>query len=359
LAGVKLPQDNFDAVQESMLELKRLADTAGAEVLDMVIQSRSNIDSKFFLGKGKIEEIRGLRDEMPYDLVIFNHELSPGQVRNIEEVIEVRVITRTELILDIFAIHARSRASKLQVELAQMKFQLPRLAGHYQNLSRLEGRIGTRGPGEQKLEMDRRLLRKRIYFIETKLKEIDREKETQRKHRMGEVKVAIVGYTNSGKSTLLNRLSRSDVLTEDKLFSTLDTTTRRIWLSEGHYALLTDTVGFIRDIPVGLIESFKSTLADTRYADMLLYLIDASSPVRELQMKSVEETLREIGSADKPRLVCFNKIDLLTREELLDLRLGYPEAVFISAKENDQIEALKDKLREFVEKNFSAETKEK
>jgi GTP-binding protein HflX len=345
LVGLKLPQDNFNDIQESMLELKRLADTAGAEVVDILIQAKSAIDARFYIGKGKIDEIRDFYADEPVDLVVFNHELSPAQVRNIEKVLERRVITRTELILDIFAIHARSRAARLQVELAQMKYQLPRLVGHYENLSRTDGGIGLRGPGEQKLEVDRRRLRKRIHFIETKLEEIEREKETQRKKRMGEFKVSIIGYTNSGKSTLLNNLSKAEVLAEDKLFSTLDTTTRRVWLGDGTIALLSDTVGFIRDIPVGLIESFKSTLADARYADMLLHVVDVSDPAFGEHIKSVHQTLKEIGADNKPALLCMNKIDLVPREILLDIRLKYPEAIFISAKAGLHTDDLKSRLK--------------
>ncbi|NPV01733.1 MAG: GTPase HflX [Brevinematales bacterium] len=348
LVGLKLPQDNFNDIQESMLELKRLADTAGAEVVDILIQAKSAIDGRFYIGKGKIEEIREFYADEKVDLVVFNHELSPAQVRNIEKELECRVLTRTELILDIFAIHARTRAAKMQVELAQLKYQLPRLVGHYQNLSRTDGGIGLRGPGEQKLEVDRRILRKKIHIIETKLIEIEREKDTQRKKRMGEFKVSIIGYTNSGKSTLLNKISKSDVLAEDKLFSTLDTTTRRVWLGDGSIALMSDTVGFIRDIPVGLIESFKSTLADARYADMLLHVADVSDPALAEHIRSVNQTLKEIGADHKPTLLCLNKIDLLPREILVDIRLRYPGAIFVSAKEGQYTGDLKNKLIEMM-----------
>ena len=276
LVGVLLPFDSSSGLNESLDELKELARTAGAFVTDTIIQRKKEIDPKYFIGKGKVSQIKSNYPEK--SLVIFNHELSPTQIRNLEKVLELKVITRTELILDIFALHARSNLSKLQVELAQLSYELPRVMGKGLLLSRLGGGIGTRGPGEQQLELDRRLIQRKIFVIKKKLESFDKGRKEQRKSRSdGKFKIAIIGYTNSGKSTLLRRLTKADVLIEDKLFATLDTTTRKLWLGiidgKPAQAVITDTVGFIRDIPHGLIESFKSTLEDTTGADLLLHVI--------------------------------------------------------------------------------------
>lgn len=353
LVGVKFPQDDFTDIEESMIELKDLAKTAGAKVIDIVVQNREKPDYKYFIGKGKITEIDlayiGKGDE-DVNLVIFNHELSPTQIRNVEQALEVRVITRTELILDIFAIHARTKTAKLQVELAQVQYQLPRITGQGVHMSRLEGRIGLRGPGEQKLEYDRRYLRERAHLIRQKLKQIEKAKATQRKQRMSEFKVAVIGYTNSGKSTLLNRLVKAGVLSENKLFATLDTTTRRLWLGDDVKIVITDTVGFIRDIPHSLIESFKSTFEDTLNADLLLHVVDITSESYQHKIKVVNETLLEMGGDKIPVLLCFNKIDAVDAARKLQVRMIYPQSMFISARENVNIEELKEAVKERVRK---------
>ena len=358
LTAVRFPEtDPGDAVS-SLEELVELAETAGAKVLDSLIQNRKVPDTKYFVGKGKVEEIKSFyRDEEKPDVVVFNHELAPTQIRNLEKELACKVITRTELILDIFALHARTKTSKLQVELAQLQYELPRITGKGVEMSRLGGGIGTRGPGEQQLELDRRLIQKKIHVIRGKLKEIDRERAVQRKNRgEREFKVGIIGYTNAGKSTLLNRLTKSDALAEDKLFATLDTTTRKLWLGNREdgtpvNAVITDTVGFIRDIPHGLIESFRSTLADTVEADLLLHVLDISSKDFLSKKAVVEQTLDEIGAPDVPLVLCFNKTDRLRDEELLDRRLEYPGAFFLSALNGDGLDALKKRIRETCDRS--------
>lgn len=353
LIAVRFPDRPLEDAELSLAELGELAETAGARVLDSLIQNRREPDTKYFIGKGKVEEIRSFyHDADKPDVVIFNHELTPTQARNLETELGCKVITRTELILDIFALHARTKTAKLQVELAQLQYELPRITGKGTEMSRLGGGIGTRGPGEQQLELDRRLIQKKIHVIREKMKEIESENEVRRKNRgQREFKIGVIGYTNAGKSTLLNRLTRSEVLAEDKLFATLDTTTRRLWLGNGEdgkpqYAVLTDTVGFIRDIPHGLVESFRSTLADTVNSDLLLHVLDISSRDHEEKKNVVDSTLQEIGASGIPVLLCLNKIDRISEEELLEKRMLYPEAVFISAAEGLHLEPLKKMIRE-------------
>jgi len=348
LIGILQPSDSLMALKESLEELKELSETAGAFILDSIIQRRKEIDPKYFIGKGKVKQIKSIYRGIT--LLIFNHELSPTQIRNLEKALDLKVITRTELILDIFAMHARSNLSRLQVELAQLLYELPRITGKGISLSRLGGGIGTRGPGEQQLELDRRLIKKKILIIKKKLELFDRGRKEQRKSRMGaEFKIAIIGYTNSGKSTLLRRLTKAAVLVENKLFATLDTTTRRLWLGINNgrpaRAVITDTVGFIRDIPHGLIESFRSTLQDTIGADLLIHLIDLSSNGFNEKKEIVNNTLEEIGASAIPVVVCYNKIDVLPPEKLLEYRLKYPDSMYISAEKNLFIDILIEKIK--------------
>lgn len=355
LIAVKFPQDPPERVALALEELQELAETAGAEVVDALVQPRRDIDPKFYIGKGRVSEIREFyRDDgggHGVDVVIMNEELSPTQARNLEKELGKKVVTRTELILDIFAIHARSRTAKLQVELAQLQYELPRMTGKGVEMSRLGGGIGTRGPGEQQLELDRRVVQKKIHLIRKKLEQIGVDREIQRRNRNErEFKAALIGYTNSGKSTLLNRLTRSDVLVEDKLFATLDTTTRRLWLGQDELSgkpwqvVLTDTVGFIQDIPHGLIESFRSTFADTASADILIHVLDSSSRDRDIKKGVVEQTLQEIGASGVPVLLCFNKTDLVPEDRLMDVRLENPDALFISARDGVNLDCLKRKI---------------
>ncbi len=354
LIGVRFPDEPLFQIMESLDELKELSETAGAAVLDTVIQNRKEIDPKYFIGKGKVLELKSGYSNKDVSVLIFNNELSPTQIRNLENELKLKVITRTELILDIFALHARTNISKLQVELAQAVYELPRITGKGTMLSRLGGGIGTRGPGEQQLEFDRRILQRKIYIIKKKLLLISRGKQEQRKKRQSdEFKIAIIGYTNSGKSTLLRRLTKADVLIENKLFATLDTTTRKLWMgnedgkSKPSHAVITDTVGFIRELPHGLIESFKSTLEDTVGADLLIHVIDISKKSFIQKQEIVRNTLYEIGASSIPVLNCYNKIDLIPPENLLDYRLQYPSDIFISAANNLNIDILYNKIRQY------------
>lgn len=352
LIAVKMPHDRLDTVQDSLDELKELSVTAGATVADTIIQQRKEIDSKYYIGKGKVDEVlQHYKKIHPIELVIMNHELSPTQIRNLEQAWGMKVITRTELILDIFAIHARSSSAKLQVEMAQLIYQYSRMTGKGASLSRLGGGIGTRGPGEQQLEMDRRVIQRKLHLIKKKLEIISHEREEQRKRRVEtQKKVAIVGYTNSGKSTLLKRLTKAEVLIEDKLFATLDTTTRKLWIGDVPEKplniVITDTVGFIQDIPHGLIESFQSTLEDIHQADLLLHVMDISSKNWKKKKTVVEDTILEIGAQGIPSLLCFNKTDLFTPEELLHRKLEFPEAIYLSALDNTGIDWLKKRIAE-------------
>lgn len=296
---------------DTLEELAELAKTAGAVVLNKVYTRKRAIDNATYIGSGKAEELALLRSELEADLFIFDDELSAIQLRSLEEILGARVIDRTTLILDIFAARATSREGKLQVELAQMRYRLPRLLGQGQVLSRLGGGIGTRGPGEKKLEIDRRRIRRRIYELETELSEIEKQRELRRESRKANriPLVALVGYTNAGKSTLLNRLTNSEVLAEDMLFATLDPVVRQITLPGGTEALISDTVGFINKLPHDLVKAFKSTLEEVSSADLILHIIDFSSPYHEKQMQVVDEVLSSLNAADIPSIRVFNKID--------------------------------------------------
>jgi GTP-binding protein HflX len=315
--------------EESMEELKELTLTAGVEVIGVVTQKRDTIHKAHYIGKGKLEELKFFVENQEADLIIVNDELTGTQIKNMEDFLNVKVIDRTNLILDIFAKRARSKEGMLQVELAQLKYRLPRLVGMGGQLSRLGGGIGTRGPGETKLEADRRHIQNRIKAIEKKLEEIKRHRDLQRSRRKkNQVPVvAIVGYTNAGKSTLLNALTKAEVYVEDKLFATLDPTARRLILPSGREVILIDTVGFIRKLPHDLVEAFKSTLEEVKYADLLLHVIDVTSPDMEEKIKVVERVLSDLGAINIPKINVFNKIDLL--EVVLK---GNEREVYISAK---------------------------
>ncbi|ADL69089.1 GTP-binding protein [Thermoanaerobacterium thermosaccharolyticum] len=321
---------NDDDDSESMEELKELAKTAGADVVGIMTQVRTNIDRNSYIGKGKLIELKQFVDNMDIDLVIINDELSGSQLKNIEETINRKVIDRTSLILDIFAGRAKSSEGILQVELAQLKYRLPRLQGLGNDLSRLGGGIGTRGPGETKLETDRRYIRERIKTIERKLEDLKRHRELLReRRRKNEVPVvAIVGYTNAGKSTLMNALTDSSVYVEDKLFATLDPTARKLDLPSGREAILIDTVGFIRKLPHDLVEAFKSTLEESKYADVLLHVIDITSKDIKHKIEVVENVLRDLEAIDKPIIKVYNKSDLLEQ-----MPVNKDNEIYISAKE--------------------------
>lgn len=302
----------------SLQELVQLAETAGVEVLDVITQNREVLDSKWFIGKGKVEELRMAIDGLGATTAIFDQELSGAQVRNLEESLDVKIIDRTQLILDIFAQRAKTREGIVQVKLAQLTYLLPRLSGHGKNLSRLGAGIGTRGPGESKLETDRRHIRDRISDLKRQLDEMTRHRSLHRERRKksGAVQVALVGYTNAGKSTLLNRLTAADVYIEDQLFATLDPTSRALELPSGKEVVLTDTVGFIQNLPHDLVAAFRATLEEANEADLILHVVDSSSPMRDEQMAVVHSILQDLGAADKPQIVLFNKKDACEPEQL-------------------------------------------
>jgi len=304
-------------LEGSVQELGQLAATAGAEVVGTMIQRLAAPTPSHYMGKGKLDELLSLKGELSYDLVIFDHELSPAQQRNLEQVLGVKVIDRTALILDIFARRARTHEGRLQVELAQQEYLLPRLAGRWPHLERLGGGIGTRGPGETQLETDRRIIRRRIQHLKADIEAMRKHRALYRRRRseQGIPVVALIGYTNAGKSTLLNSLSDADVLVEDKLFATLDPTTRRLHLPNGREALLTDTVGFIRKLPPTLVAAFRATLEELAEASLLLHIVDISSDTAAEQCHTVEQLLDELDLAGKPRLIALNKIDVLASGE--------------------------------------------
>lgn len=347
LVGVQTYQS--DDTLESLDELEELAATAGAATVAKVVQNREAVHPGTYIGKGKIEEIRELLTALDANGVICDDELSPAQMNNLEQELECKVLDRTMVILDIFAGRARTREGKIQVELAQLRYRASRLVGLRASLSRLGGGIGTRGPGEKKLEMDRRLIRERISQLKEELEQVKRHRELIRGRRdRQQTKVAaIVGYTNAGKSTLLNRLTDADVLSEDKLFATLDPTTRALELPGGQQILLTDTVGFIRKLPHHLIEAFKSTLEEARYADILIHVVDASNPQMEQQMKVVYDTLRQLEVENKKIITLFNKQDLVeSQEQLRDFKADY--VLKTSVKMGSGLEELKELLEEIL-----------
>jgi len=308
LVGLITREQPEEKLNEYMDELQFLAYTAGAKVGQRFTQKLEKPDSKFFVGSGKLNEIKAYAGEFEVDTVIFDDELTPSQLKNIEKILDKKIIDRTQLILDIFAQRAQTSYARTQVELAQYEYLLPRLTRMWTHLERQRGGIGMRGPGETEIETDRRIIRDRITLLKEKLKSIDKQMATQRKNRGALVRVALVGYTNVGKSTLMNVLSKSDVFAENKLFATLDTTVRKVVIGNLPF-LLTDTVGFIRKLPTQLIESFKSTLDEVREADLLVHVIDISHPGFEDHIHSVNQILDEINSKDKPTILVFNKID--------------------------------------------------
>jgi GTP-binding protein HflX len=342
LVGVAVA-GSIEDTERSLEELRRLAETAGAEVLDATLQRRPRPDAGTFVGKGKALELAGMVKTLDADTVIMDDELSPGQLRRLEELFDAKVIDRTAVILDIFAQHATSREGKTQVELAQLNYLLPRLRGWGENLSRQAGGIGARrGPGETKMEVDRRRIRRRITKLHRDLAEIAQTRDVKRRgrERAGVPAVALAGYTNAGKSTLLNRLSGAGVLVEDKLFSTVDPTTRRLELPDGRSATLTDTVGFIAKLPHDLVEAFKSTLEEVGHADLVVHLVDASQPDPTGQIEAVRKVLAEVGAADVPELLVLNKADLI--DDLTRARLGrqFPGTPQISAVTGEEINRL-------------------
>lgn len=373
LIGLIYKEQTEERVNEYLTELAFLAETAGAIAVKNFIQKLPHPDSRTFLGKGKLEEIRQYVLAHGINLAIFDDELTGSQISNIEDALKIKVIDRSDLILDIFARRAKTAQAKVQVELAQYQYLLPRLKGMWKHLERLGGGIGTRGPGETEIETDRRIVKDKISLLRKRLGEIDKQAATQRQERGTYIRVALVGYTNVGKSTIMNMLSKSDVFAENKLFATLDTTTRKIVYEQTPF-LLSDTVGFIRKLPHHLVESFKSTLDEVREADCLLHVVDISHPAYEDQMAVVGKTLHEINAYDKPIITVFNKMDLFeqknfdpwleedVKQELLgQLRKRWEEetqgsVVFISALERRNVEQLRtfilNKVKQLYEERY-------
>lgn len=348
---VILPDDLIEL--DPLEELTGLAETAGALVMAGMVQRREKPDTTTYMGKGKVEELKQLVEFHAADVVIFDNDLSPAQNRNLENEIKVKVLDRTELILDIFATHAQTYESRLAVELAQLEYALPRLKRMWTHLSRLKMGVGMRGPGEKQLETDRRLVEKRIHDLKLELKKVEDRKERQVASRVGTMTVSLVGYTNAGKSTLMNSLTDANVLAEDKLFATLDTRTRRWSLPKWGPVLLSDTVGFIRDLPHSLIASFKATLEETRQADLLLHVADASNPKVIDQIHAVYAVLEEIGIEEKDTLLVLNKVDQATDDSRLgSLRSRYPNAVLVSAKTKDGFERLHEVVSDALSRSF-------
>ena len=348
LVGIEYKNALDDTSAESSLaELARLADTAGATVVATTTQRLDAPNPRTFVGSGKAEEIADMCRSLAADVVIFDEELTPSQQSNLEKVVpkDVKVIDRTALILDIFALHATTKEGRLQVRLAQNQYLYPRLRGMWAHLAsnRMGGGVGSRfGEGESQLEVDRRMVRKRITSIRRELAQVSKMRSTQRaaRYASGIYKVAEAGYTNAGKSSLINRLAGAEVLSYDKLFATLDSTTRKLVLPEGREVTLTDTVGFIQKLPTTLVEAFNSTLDEIRGADLILHVVDASSPERERQMAAVDETLEQIGAHEIPRILVFNKCDLVDGAERVALAARYPDAVIVSAQTGEGSEDL-------------------
>lgn len=346
LVGVETGKDRME---ESLTELEELLETAGGETVGRVIQNLESINKATYVGKGKVDEIRELAEKLGADGIVCDDELSPAQLSNLKDELDMKVLDRTLVILDIFAAHAQTSEGKLQVELAQLKYRSSRLTGLGKNLSRLGGGIGTRGPGESKLESDRRAIRERVSQLRSEIEKVESSRETLRKHRMsdGIPVIAIVGYTNAGKSTFLNKITDAGILAEDKLFATLDPTTRNLKIPDGEEVLFTDTVGFISKLPHNLVDAFKSTLEEAKYADLILHVADASNPEVDEQMKVVYRTLEELKVTGKPVITFLNKQDKLEEERIIK-DINADAVVKGSAKTGEGIDELLSKITEIL-----------
>lgn len=356
LVGVMLPDSQVDP-RDPLGELAALARTAGARVVDRMLQRRQQIDPSYFIGKGKVEELRERVGRHAADVIIFNDDLSPAQLRDIEEATGCKVVDRSELILDIFATRAKTHQARLQVELAQLEYTAPRLRGMWSHLERIAGAggatgagvvggIGTRGPGERQIEIDRRIVRRRVTALRRELGAIDRRRLREVRSRAEQLTICLVGYTNAGKSTLMRALTGAETLIEDKLFATLDTKTRKWDLGAGQVALLSDTVGFVHDLPHHLVASFRATLEEVIHARLLVHVVDVSSPMVDLQMASVNRVLEELGCADKPTLVALNKIDLALDRSIVQIaERRAAEAIHVSARTGEGLEQVTEWAR--------------
>ena len=353
LVGVVLPGQSRWDVDDSLDELELLADTAGAHVTDRLTQALARVSPSTYIGSGKVRELKQLVAARGTDLVIFDDDLSPVQLRNLEKDIGCKLVDRSALILDIFAGRARTAIAKTQVELAQLDYLRTRLTRQWTHLSRQKGGIGTKGPGETQIETDRRLIGARIATLRERLQRIDRQRTTQRKGREQHTRVSLVGYTNAGKSTFMNALADTTVLAEDRLFATLDATTRLVPLAPNKQVLLSDTVGFIRKLPHNLIESFKSTLDEVRESDVLVHVVDVTHPRYEDHIRVVHETLKELEAHEKPTLVVFNKVDALEEHgALATLRAEHPDAAFVSALRGIGLDDFRARLLDLIESDF-------
>lgn len=355
LVGLYGPSTTRFLAEEYLEELEMLVDTAGGITIQKELQNRSNPDISTYVGKGKLQELKRLKGELRIDTIVFDDDLSPTQIRNVEAGTDAKILDRSALILDIFAGRAKTAAAKTQVELAQLQYLLPRLTRYWTHLSRQKGGIGTKGPGETQIETDRRIIGQRIATLKEKLKKLDQQRVTQRKGREGMNRVSLVGYTNAGKSTLMNAFTETNVLAEDRLFATLDSTVRRYDL-ENHSILLSDTVGFIRKLPHNLIESFKSTLDEVREADILLHVVDGSSKMAREYIQVVDSTLEELNATNKRTLTVFNKADKMTSDQIAMLRGEYPEAIFVSAEQKIGLDQLESRIEELIESEYEEHT---
>ena len=357
LVGLGTGRATREKVEEHLDELEMLADTAGANTVFKITQERARPDSAFFIGKGKAEEIAQLAELNEINLIIFDDDLNPTQVRNLEKLFNKKIVDRSGLILDIFASHARTREAKVQVELAQLQYMLPRLTRAWTHLSKQYGGIGTKGPGETQIETDRRIIRDRISKLKDKLDKIESQQKTKSSSREDFLKASMVGYTNAGKSTLINLLTGAGVLAENKLFATLDSTTRSFEIEADKKILVSDTVGFIRKLPPHLVASFKSTLNVVRDADLILHVIDVSHPAFEDHIEVVDETIKELGADKKLQIKIFNKVDAIEDKSTIDYVLNkYEHSILISAEKGINIARLNQMLLDIYERNFIEKT---
>ncbi|MCF7805739.1 MAG: GTPase HflX [Candidatus Marinimicrobia bacterium] len=364
LVGVTLTAADTWQIQDYLKELKLLAQTAGIEVHDTITQNRDSIDATYFIGEGKAETVAKIVDEQDLNVVIFDDDLSPAQVRNLEKLMDARVMDRSGLILLIFQQHARTREAKTQVELARLEYLLPRLTRRWTHLERQVGGIGVRaGMGETQIEIDRRLIRDKIAKLKDELEKMEKQRDVRRDARTDEYRVSLVGYTNAGKSTLMNQMADERVLVQDQLFATLDTTVRSVSLRDSHKILLSDTVGFIRKLPHQLVASFRSTLGEVREADLLLKIVDISHPKYADHLETVDEVLQDMNALEIPSITVFNKIDLVEDENMLaKVRREYPDAVLISAARDIRVNEVVDQIvakkeQEYVEDEVTLSVK--
>ncbi|MEQ9309185.1 MAG: GTPase HflX [Balneolaceae bacterium] len=357
LVGLYGPDTTRRQAEEYLEELEMLTDTAGGVTIEKVLQNKTRPDVSTYVGKGKLQELKGQMKALNIGTIIFDDDLSPTQIRNVEGGTDAKVLDRSALILDIFASRAKTAAAKTQVELAQLQYLLPRLTRYWTHLSRQSGGIGTKGPGETQIETDRRIIGQRIGILKGKLEKLDKQRTTQRKSREGMTRISLVGYTNAGKSTLMNAFTETNVLAENRLFATLDSTVRRHQLTN-HEVLLSDTVGFIRKLPHNLIESFKSTLDEVREADILLHVVDGSSNMAQEYIEVVDKTLEELKATNKRTLLVLNKVDKMNAERIAMMRDEYPNAAFISAERGIGLSELEVKIKELIEDSYITRTME-